>query len=249
MGARDEQLITFFQDFCDLFQLYGQTATSTIREKGPSAVNYQETHQQLLIKREIVRLLQSFVGSFKPKDLGNGTRVDIQEICNQFVPLLLKDFQDTPDCAKEPLELLFLATLIETLKVERGKADSRVESVQSPHSGHFIGRFSPVAAAHHERSAALHGLDVGVLQTHGEPRAIRVRVAVRVPRAGAEASDRQFDLGIQGLRSQNLRNRAGDRAAGAGSRAGQRQRVPPVVLPLVSAVSDRERAVGRERSA
>ena len=113
----DAQLVTFFQDFCDLFQLYGQAATETIRAKGAAAVNYQETHHQLLIKREIMRMLQTFVGAFRPKDLGNGAQVDIQEICNQFVPLLLKDFQETPDCAKEPLELLFLSTLIETLKV------------------------------------------------------------------------------------------------------------------------------------
>ena len=122
-GRAEAQLLTFFQDFCDLFQLYGQAATATLRAKGAAAVNYQDTHHQLLIKREIVRMLQAFVAAYKPKDVGCGAQVNIEELCERFVPLLLKDFQDTPDCAKEPLELLFLSTLIETLKVGAAGSD------------------------------------------------------------------------------------------------------------------------------
>lgn len=111
------QLSTHFQDFLDLFVLYSNASTSTIKEKGDIAIGYLQTKNQLLIKREIIRIIQTFIVNYTQRDNGNGEVVNLTELCNRFVPLLLTDFTNAPDCAKEPLTLQFLAAIIEKLKV------------------------------------------------------------------------------------------------------------------------------------
>lgn len=74
-----------------------------------------------MIKREVIRIMQTFLSKYKARDVGNGHMVDVMELCNRFVPLLLKDFTESPECAKEPLELSFLSTMIESQKVAMRK--------------------------------------------------------------------------------------------------------------------------------
>ena len=111
------QLSTHFQDFLDLFVLYSNASSAFIKEKGDIVVGYQQTRYQLLIKREIIRIIQTFLVEYTQRDNGNGQIVNLTELCNRFVPLLLNDFTNAPDCAKEPLILQFLASMIEKLKV------------------------------------------------------------------------------------------------------------------------------------
>ena len=113
-----KQLLTHFQDYLDLFVLYSNASTATIKEKGELSVGYMQTRSQLLIKREVIRIIQVFIENYQVSDNGNGQFVNLTELCNKFVPLLLTDFTNAPDCAKEPLTLQFLAVMIEKLKVE-----------------------------------------------------------------------------------------------------------------------------------
>ena len=48
--------------------------------------------------------------------------MDLKQLCGRFLPVLLADFRESPDCAKEPASLQFLSVMIEKLKVggERG---------------------------------------------------------------------------------------------------------------------------------
>lgn len=111
------QLTTYFQDFLDLFTLYSQAVTAVVREKGEIAVGYQQTRYQIIIKREVIRIIQTFVENYKQRDDGNGAIVDLKQLCGRFLPLLLADFRESPDCAKEPASLQFLSVMIEKLKV------------------------------------------------------------------------------------------------------------------------------------
>lgn len=112
-----KQLLTHFQDFMDLFVLYSNASSATIKEKGDLAAGYVQTRHQLLIKREIIRILQIFIESYQIQNQNDGKFVNLGELCNRFVPLLLTDFTEAPNCVKEPLTLQFLAVMIEKLKV------------------------------------------------------------------------------------------------------------------------------------
>ena len=111
------QLSTHIQDFMDLFVLYSNSTSQIIKEQGDLAAGYVQTRYELLIKRDIIRIIQIFITTYISRDNGNGEIVDLNQLCNRFVPLLLDDFTNSPDCIKEPLTLQFVAAMIEKLKV------------------------------------------------------------------------------------------------------------------------------------
>ena len=74
----------------------------------------------MLIKRELLRLFQTFVENYKEQGNRHQQIVDMQAICTRIVPILLEDFTSSPDCAKEPLVLRFLAAVVERLRVISG---------------------------------------------------------------------------------------------------------------------------------
>lgn len=114
------QLVGYFQDFVDLFVLYAQAVSAAVREKGEVVTGYQQTRQEIIIKREVIRIVQTFLETYKQRSDASGSIVDLKQLCGKFLPVLLKDFSEAPDCVKEPATLQFLAVMIEKLRVGVG---------------------------------------------------------------------------------------------------------------------------------
>ena len=111
------QLVGYFQDFVDVFTLYAGAVTAVVREKGEIVTGYQQTRQEIIIKREVIRIMQTFLETYKQRADASGSIVDLKQLCAKFLPVLLKDFSESPDCVKEPATLQFLAVMIEKLRV------------------------------------------------------------------------------------------------------------------------------------
>ena len=76
--------------------------------------------QERFILRDFIRLMQCFVSGVKEGEILEGYRIDLPAVVEQILPLLLRDFERSPDVLKEPLILEFAATVVERLKVEIG---------------------------------------------------------------------------------------------------------------------------------
>ena len=64
--------------------------------------------------------MQTFLETYKQRGDASGSIVDLKQLCGKFLPVLLKDFSEAPDCVKEPATLQFLAVMIEKLRVGVG---------------------------------------------------------------------------------------------------------------------------------
>ena len=88
-----------------------------MKEQGDLVAGYTQTRQERLLLRDIIRLFQCFIENMKDGSIGNGERIDVREVSEKIVTLLLQDYENSPECLKEPLILQFAATIVEKLKV------------------------------------------------------------------------------------------------------------------------------------
>ena len=74
--------------------------------------------QERFILRDFIRLMTCFVENVKEGEILEGFRIDLRAVVEQILPLLLRDFERSPDVLKEPLILQFAATVVGRLKVK-----------------------------------------------------------------------------------------------------------------------------------
>ena len=61
--------------------------------------------QERFILRDFIRLTTCFVENVKEGEILEGFRIDLPAVVEQILPLLLRDFERSPDVLKEPLIL------------------------------------------------------------------------------------------------------------------------------------------------
>ena len=190
--------------------------------------------------------MQCFVENVKEGEILEGFRIDLPAVVEQILPLLLRDFERSPDVLKEPLILQFAATVVSRLKVEKGGI-SDAASQRAFHRRNFVVGVPVVASSDHVEQTSFLGAVVGVLLVVGRVGETCLRFSLLVSSGGAAAHRGLAHLGSDGRRSSIVRAGAGDHAGRAGERAWQRAEVQAGLLRVLLAVCDAAHAVGRER--
>lgn len=126
--------MTQYQDFADLFSFYSRATIQSVKENGELVAGYSQTRQERLLLRDIIRLFQCFIERVKGREVNDSNQIDLNSVCQQTLSLILKDYEDAPECLKEPCCLQFSAVVLEKLKV----GDQRVyeNSHKTQHSQH-----------------------------------------------------------------------------------------------------------------
>ena len=110
--------MTQYQDFADLFSFYSRATIQSVKENGELVAGYSQTRQERLLLRDIIRLFQCFIERVKAREVNDSSQIDLNSVCQQTLSLILKDYEDAPECLKEPCSLQFSAVVLEKLKVD-----------------------------------------------------------------------------------------------------------------------------------
>ena len=113
--------MNLYQDFADLFTLYSTATIQAVKDQGELVAGYTQNRQERFLLRDIIRLFLCFIENMKDGNIGNGERVDVREVSEKILALLLQDYENAPDCLKEPLTMQFAAMIVEKLKVGNGR--------------------------------------------------------------------------------------------------------------------------------
>lgn len=109
--------MTQYQDFADLFVFYSNATIQAVKENGELVAGYSQNRQERLLLRDLIRLFQCFIERVKGREIGDSEQIDLTAVCERTLSLLLKDYENTPECLKEPCILQFSAVVVEKLKV------------------------------------------------------------------------------------------------------------------------------------
>ena len=175
--------------------------------------------QERFILRDFIRLMTCFVENVKEGEILEGFRIDLPAVVEQILPLLLRDFERSPDVLKEPLILQFAATVVGRLKVKIVPISDAAPE-RAVYRRDFVVGVPGVAAPDHVEPSALLGAVAGILLSIGGAGAARVRGAVFVPAGGAAADRGLAHVGRAGRGPAAVRAGVGDDAGGAGECAG-----------------------------
>lgn len=100
-----------------MFSFYSRATIQLVKENGELVAGYSQTRQERLLLRDIIRLFQCFIERVKRREVVEGTQIDLNNVCQQTLSLVLKDYEDSPECLKEPCSLQFSAIILEKMKV------------------------------------------------------------------------------------------------------------------------------------
>ena len=92
--------MTQYQDFADLFSFYSRATIQSVKENGELVAGYSQTRQERLLLRDIIRLFQCFIERVKGREVNDSNQIDLNSVCQQTLSLILKDYEDAPECLK-----------------------------------------------------------------------------------------------------------------------------------------------------
>jgi exportin-1 len=104
------QIRVIFVQMLEVYRTYSQMITAEVRKDGEKATHYVTVRQMKAVKREVLRLLETFISKSK----------DVQKISTQYMPHLLTailgDYKDSAPNARDPQVLSLLAVATQQLK-------------------------------------------------------------------------------------------------------------------------------------
>ncbi|KNB42717.1 exportin-1 [Blastocystis sp. subtype 4] len=122
------RFMTQYQDFADLFSFYSRATIQSVKENGELVAGYSQTRQERLLLRDIIRLFQCFIERVKGREVNDSNQIDLNSVCQQTLSLILKDYEDAPECLKEPCCLQFSAVVLEKLKSQNSTLTASILS-------------------------------------------------------------------------------------------------------------------------
>jgi exportin-1 len=104
------QVRIIFRDMLEVYKAYSKMISEEVQREGPRATQYSGVRAMRAVKKEVLRLLESFVSNAK----------DTKAVVTQFLPHLLEatlgDYKSSVDDAKDPQVLSLLAVATEKLR-------------------------------------------------------------------------------------------------------------------------------------
>jgi exportin-1 len=108
------QLQTFFMDVLNVYKVYSERISVTIAQQGPGATQLSLVRTMRSAKKEVLRLLITFIESSGPPES------DPQALAEGFIPPVLDpilgDYQRNIPNARDPEVLTLFTTVVEKLK-------------------------------------------------------------------------------------------------------------------------------------
>ncbi|KAL9652070.1 hypothetical protein ABK040_000411 [Willaertia magna] len=104
------QMKYIFREMLEVYKAYSQMISQEISNIGPKAASHANVRMMKAVKRETLRLVESFIGNTE----------DIQLLVTQFLPPLLEaalgDYKNSVPDAKDPLVLSLLSVAMDKLQ-------------------------------------------------------------------------------------------------------------------------------------